>query len=162
KGHKLPVLKGAFPCYLPQEIAAEMDVNPRRYCRNLSLFGRDFCGTPVKFPVCREFGGRPARSALRRQPGPRLLSRLLSKSYVLWSFLRRTACDMKIYRFLGVSPDVRSRQGLRKNAERLRTVAGLFWFSGANVGDLACAAVAQHLPTCRGGGTRARPCLQIE
>ena len=24
---------------------------------------------PVKFPVCREFGWRPVRSALRRQPG---------------------------------------------------------------------------------------------
>ena len=32
-------------------------------------WGPKFAKFPVKFPVSREFGGRPARSALHRQPG---------------------------------------------------------------------------------------------
>jgi hypothetical protein len=38
-------------------------------CSNIVALRPEIVIFPVKFPVCREFGWRPVRSALRRQPG---------------------------------------------------------------------------------------------
>ena len=64
---EFPILQKNFPDSLLREFA-EKSCGKAVSCSNIVALRPEIVIFPVKFPVCREFGWRPVRSALRRQP----------------------------------------------------------------------------------------------